>query len=754
MVLPRLCLCIIIGILPLFWLPTLPVFSTVAILISIGIVAGMTPLPALRYTGFIIIFFGWGLLAACEAILPAEQLTGRDQHVEVAITTTDSTRIHEGYIIRHNGRRLFPAPGVKLYSDTLLQPICGGQRWAMTLRLRPVHSQLNEGGFDGQRYALSQNKPVYGRVLKAKLLDGRCSLRARYLRSLTAALDGYQWQSVILALGMGERAALSTDIKWLMRQTGIAHLMAISGLHIGLAGSLGWLLTRGIQFFLACRWIRWFIPPLVGLACAVLYAVLSGLQPPALRTIVGMSVWMLLRLTGVQWTAWQVWLCCIGGILFFDPLAVLSDSLWLSALAVTALIFWFQWLPPPRSRTSATLKALRGLIHIQLGMTLLLLPMQVMLFHGVSLTSMLANLLAVPLVTFVVIPIIFAGMMLHLPGPVWLEQLMWYLADRILALLFNLLTLLPDGWLNLDQRWLGVTLLPWLLVIAWRLRLLSVFPAVCLTVLLVLTFPLWRKTRDDSWSVHMLDVGHGLAMVIERRGHAILYDTGPAWPGGDAGQQVIAPWLRWRHVQVDGIILSHVHLDHRGGLRSLQAAWPSAWVRSPLGWEGHRSCQRGDRWLWQGLMFSVHWPLPGNTDNGNDGSCVVKVEDSQNSMLLTGDIEARAEAKMLARYWTHLASTLIQVPHHGSRTSSTVTLLQRVQGRAALTSTSRYNAWRLPSKNVVARYQQQGYRWLDTPHQGQITVTFSDGGWQIRSLRRDILPRWYHQRFGERGDNE
>lgn len=753
MPLPRLCICVITGILPLFWLPSLPAFSALILLLAGGFAAAMAPFSALRTVGLVTIFFGWGSLAAYDVVQHTENLAGRDRQVEVAITATDRAGAHEGVILRLNDRRLFPAPGVKLYSDTLPAQICGGQRWAMTLRLRPVHSQLNEGGFDGQRYALSQNKPLTGRVLQARLLDSRCGMRARYLDSLNTTLENIPWKSVILALGMGERVALSADTKWLMRQTGIAHLMAISGLHIGLAGSLGWLIARGVQFFLPCRWIRWFVPALSGLVCAILYAILSGMQPPALRTIVGMCIWMLLRLSGVQWTAWQVWLCCIAGILFFDPLAVLSDSLWLSALAVAALIFWFQWLPAWRGRASWGWRVLKGLVHIQLGMTLLLLPMQVALFHGLSLTSMLANLLAVPLVTFVVVPLILGGMILHLSGPSELEQLAWYLADRLLALLFYLLGLLPDGWLDLDGRWQGATLLPWLAVIVWRLRLWQAFPAVCLVLVVVLTFPLWRKNRDDSWSVHMLDVGHGLALAIVRNGHAILYDTGPAWPGGDAGTRTIAPWLRWHNIRLDGIVISHIHLDHRGGLPALQAAWPSAWVRSPLGWKGHSPCERGVRWQWQGLTFSAHWPLPGNRDLGNNGSCVVKVDDGRYSILLTGDLEAPAEAKMLSRYWMHMASTLIQVPHHGSRTSSTVTLLQRVNGRAALASTSRYNAWRLPSGKIAERYLQQGYQWLDTPHQGQISVIFSSAGWQIRTLRRDILPRWYHQRFGARGDN-
>lgn len=199
--------------------------------------------------------------------------------------------------------------------------------------------------------------------------------------------------------------------------------------------------------------------------------------------------------------------------------------------------------------------------------------------------------------------------------------------------------------------------------------------------------------------------------------------------------------------------MSHEHLDHRGGLNSIRQVWPAAWIRSPLGWVGHRACRRGERWRWRGLTFRALWPLPGATATGNNRSCVVRVDDGQRSILLTGDIEAVAERAMLSRYWQHLASTLIQVPHHGSNTSSTIALLQRTGGEAALASVSRYNAWRMPSDKVVQRYRQQGYRWFDTAHQGQMTVVFSPDGWQILSLRDQLLPRWYHQWFGETEDN-
>ncbi|MDU7099683.1 MAG: DNA internalization-related competence protein ComEC/Rec2, partial [Enterobacter sp.] len=194
---------------------------------------------------------------------------------------------------------------------------------------------------------------------------------------------------------------------------------------------------------------------------------------------------------------------------------------------------------------------------------------------------------------------------------------------------------------------------------------------------------------------------------------------------GDSAQRLIIPWLRWHHLRPEGVILSHEHLDHAGGLASLQKAWPDIWVRSPLRRTGHRPCFRGQKWEWQGLTFTVHWPPENYPAQGNNHSCVVKVDDGEQSVLLTGDIEVQAEQAMLSHYWRHLRATLIQVPHHGSNTSSSLPLVQRVEGQIALDSAARYNAWHFPSAKVVRRYRKEGYIWHDTPHSGQISVTFS-----------------------------
>ncbi|HHA1505640.1 TPA: ComEC family protein [Enterobacter ludwigii] len=750
---PAISLCAILAIMPLLWLPVLPERHTVWVMIAGGIALAAQRHNVLKYMGIMVLFCAWGLLAAQESVWPMQHLTTGAVQAEIEITATDGATMHQGNILRVDGQRWWASTGVTLYGNYLPQKVCAGQRWAMTLRLRPVHGELNDGGYDPQRSAFARHQTLSGRFTQAKIVDENCSLRAQYLMSLQHRLSAFHWGAVMLGLGMGERLEVPREIKDLMRNTGTLHLMAISGLHIALAASIVWLLTRGLQFLMPGHWIHWQIPLLAGLLFAAFYAWLTGLQPPALRTVIALAVLAALRIGARQWSPWQVWCCCIAAILISDPLAVLSQSLALSAFAVTALIFWFQWLPLPRGHRVRWLQPLVNLLYLQTGMLLLLMPLQVLIFHGFSLSSLVANLFAVPLVTLVCVPLILAGMLLHLLPLTALESALWFAADKSLGGLFWMLMRLPDGWQNVDERWQYLTLLPWLAIIGWRFHAWKSVPAVCLAGSVLLAFPLWRTVRSEGWTLHMLDVGQGLAMVIERHGKALLYDTGLAWPGGDSARQLIIPWLRWHHLQPEGVILSHEHLDHTGGLATLQKTWPTLWIRSPLGRAEHRPCFRGQRWIWEGLTFTVHWPPEGYFERGNNRSCVVKIDDGEQSALLTGDIEAQAEQTMLSHYWRHLTSTVIQVPHHGSNTSSSLPLVQRVEGRIALDSAARYNAWHFPSAKVIRRYRKEGYIWHDTPHSGQISVTFSQHRWQIQRVRDEYLPRWYHQWFGAPGDN-
>ena len=264
-------MCAILAIIPLYWLPVLPDVHLVWLLIAAGIALSVQQRKWLRFSGLALLFMCWGILAAQESVWPMNHLTQAPQQAEVVITETDGATMHQGRIVSLNGERVWAAMGVALYGNYLPQNVCVGQRWAMTLRLRAVHGELNDGGYDSQKNAFARHQTLSGRFTHAALVDEGCSLRAQYLTSLQNTLSAYQWGPVILGLGMGERLSVSREIKNLMRDTGTMHLMAISGLHIALAASVIWFLARGIQFFPAGP-LDYLANPLAGRAdfCRVL----------------------------------------------------------------------------------------------------------------------------------------------------------------------------------------------------------------------------------------------------------------------------------------------------------------------------------------------------------------------------------------------------------------------------------------------------------------------------------------------------
>ena len=201
--LSALATCLILAILPLLWLPTLPALPLIQVMIVAGFLLALIRHTMARYIGLWLLFFAWGGLAALSAVWPMQHLTHGPQKAELEIMAIGSDKMYQARIVRLNGRAMLPAVGVTLYGNTLPQPGCAGQRWKMTLTLRPVHGQLNEGGFDAQRYALAQHQSLTGRFTNPEVTDDRCSLRARYLATLTARLSSYTWGRFCWGWGWG-----------------------------------------------------------------------------------------------------------------------------------------------------------------------------------------------------------------------------------------------------------------------------------------------------------------------------------------------------------------------------------------------------------------------------------------------------------------------------------------------------------------------------------------------------------------------
>ncbi|TQI79931.1 competence protein ComEC [Serratia fonticola] len=744
----------VMGMLPLLFLPHLP---------SLPLLAGLALATVLfwwqrqrQWCQSLCCLLAGFLFAVGSASILMQQvnalIAGGDKQV---IATVSSVRLAgvetpqvQFRIEQVNGRWLVPA--LSFIARGPNATLCAGQRWAMKVRLRPVHSSLNEGGFDGQRWAIANRQPLRGYIRSADVLDDTCHWRQRIISYMDNQLASLAQRPVLLALAFGERALMENDRREQLMKTGVAHLMAISGLHISLAAAFAWGLARGVQYLLPARYIGYRLPLAASWLMALGYVWLAGGQPPAMRAFIALSLWFWLRLQGVSCSSWQVWLWCITLLLLCEPMSVLSDSFWLSALAVAALIFWFEWAPIPARFTAFWGWAPLCWLHIQLGMTLLLMPLQFGLFHGVTWTSLPANLWAVPIVSLLSVPLILLAMMLFFVPP--LSRWCWQLADLTVTWALWPLPWLEQGWVQMGAMLLQFSVLGWLAVVCWRFRWWRYFPSGCIAVLLVCL--LWRERQTDyRWRVDMLDVGHGLAVVVERGGKAIIYDSGNRWQASSVAERFILPFLHWRQISLEHIFISHSHLDHIGGLEVLSAAFPLAHVHTPMENGNHLPCVQGQRWIWHGLTFQILWP-PARVDHaGNDDSCVLRIDDGRFSILLTGDIERRAEQALLHQRAT-LPSTILQVPHHGSKTSSTPPFLRAVAPQLAIASASRYNVWRLPAEKIIKRYQQNHIVWHDTSRSGQLSVFFFDNDWQIKGFREQLNPRWYHQRFGVEGDNE
>ncbi len=191
--------CVVCGILPLMILPVLPDTWILAVLFCLACLLCLIPHHYARYAALTLLFFMWGIFAARQAIWAGNVLPAATQEATVVITATDHMTTHYGRITHLRGKPLFPAVGIVLHGQYLPTEVCAGQQWAMTLKVRAVHGQLNEGGFDSQRYALAQHQPLTGRFLQAKAINPECSLRGRYLASLRATLAPYPWRTILFA---------------------------------------------------------------------------------------------------------------------------------------------------------------------------------------------------------------------------------------------------------------------------------------------------------------------------------------------------------------------------------------------------------------------------------------------------------------------------------------------------------------------------------------------------------------------------
>ena len=646
-----------------------------------------------------------------------------------------------------------------------------GQVWLFTLTPKSIASVLNQGGYNEQKQLISQHVVGKGRVIEAQLLAVSPSLRNDLISALTPELASLPQGDILLALLLGDKHLISKARWQALRQTGTGHLVAISGLHLSVVAA--WVyacLLFGLSRLVSHQSRRNMTFALVAAGIgAAFYAYLAGFGVSTQRALVMILLLMLLSLLKRFSTAWERLLFALFVVLLLDPLACLSAGFWLSFCALGVILYTL--VIQPKEFTAVSTRRTRvgaGLLQfwaIQWRLSLGLGLLQGALFGGVSLHSLWMNILAVPWFSFVVIPLAMAGFICWWVGTAfgfsWLGLLR--LSDWSLSPYSQLLDIsqqLPAHWLALSDTILALGLSALIGGVLWRyvpknknytswLSLLSLLfiPALlfCIT--------LWSPVQNNRWAMHLLDVGQGLAVVIEKNGRGLVYDTGAAF-GDDFSyaERVILPFLKAKGIQeIDYIVISHSDNDHAGGAPVLIEAYPKALVITDVAGFSGQDC-RPKQIQWQGLSLNLLSPPQALV--GNNGSCVIRIDDDRQSLLLTGDIEKQIETSLLSRALSgeyELQSEVLVAPHHGSKTSSTEAFIDAVAPKLVLFPAGFANRWGFPKSTVVERYQQREIMGLTTGIEGQISVIFQQSEREVKTYRGDLAPFWYNSlfRFGD-----
>ncbi len=773
-----------------FLLPSLPPGWPIAVAVALGLAAALR-WPRLLPLAALLLGFGWTHLSCAPLLatpLPADLLRQELEVVGRIASLPDQDGGDARFLLAperltHDGRPI-PSNGLLRISWYRNAPtLRAGERWRLRVRLKPPHGFQNPGGFDFERWLFQHRVTATGHVLSRdqnRLLDpspgpyGLDRWRQGLGERLAAALGEPEAAAgaaprpaaaLLPALVLGDRGGLAPAQWEVFARTGTSHLIAISGLHVGLVAGLVLLLVRRLWSLSerACLWIAAPRAAAVGaMLAATGYSALAGFAISTQRALAMLSVLLLALILGRTLRPFSTLVLALVVVLLLDPASVLSYGFWLSFGAVGMLLYALGGRLRPATRVWRWGRA-------QWAVALGLLPLLLLLFGRASLAAPLVNLVAIPLFG-IILPVVLASTLITLTTG-WELPLALCAAGLDLAYAgLASISALPQAAESIGSR------PPW----AWAAAFVGVvvllaprgLPGrwtgwVMLAPLLLLKPP---APAPGQAELTLLDVGQGLAAVVRTANHALVYDVGPRYPSGfNTGDAVVAPFLRHQGIRrPDLIVISHADRDHAGGLPGLIAALPPP---SPL---AHRpqtariltgeprdvlldladtdrpfaisSCRRHRQWRWDGVDFQILHP-DSHRHSGNNSSCLLRVGTGPAALLLTGDIEQQVERRLVERDGPRLASDLLVAPHHGSATSSSAAFIAAVQPRWVLYSAGFANWLGFPIDAVRKRYQAAGIREVNTADSGAIRFRLHPSG-RIDGPERwrpDHPRRWRHQ---------
>jgi competence protein ComEC len=436
-------------------------------------------------------------------------------------------------------------------------------------------------------------------------------------------------------------------------------------------------------------------------------------------------------------------------VLLWDPFAVLSIGFWLSFVAVGALLYAYS----NRRQLSDRKNILSRFMHPQLVINLGLLPCTLLFFSKTAMLASVINLLAIPWVCFLVLPFAMLGsLVLVINQAIGLGLLTF--AETNFSYLWVFLKYcgqLPVYLWQTPQQYLYVYLAIATIGSLWLFIPRGIPGRYWGLITLVLLF----CTRVDTLGFaqaefSLLDVGQGLSAVIRTQNHVLVYDTGARLGENfDLGSQVVAPYLQTIGVKhITKLLISHADNDHIGGAVGLMSKLKVEELilndAEQLSEHKRSACLAGQSWTWDGVDFKIlHPTFYQATKKRNDQSCVLMVQAGDKKVLLTGDIETKAENSLITTYGSNLKADLLIVPHHGSKTSSSLEFLQAVQPEFALIPVGYRSQYGHPKPEIIARYQQLGIHILRTDLDGALIFKLGTGiNAPARCFRREHNKFW------------
>jgi competence protein ComEC len=713
---------------------------------------------ARRFAGAFLAGVAWA--CTCGQAAMAERLpqamSGSDFRVEgrvLGLPVRDEAGQRFDFKIESSDERALQGLRVRLSWHGQAAPtVEPGSHWRLLLRLKRPRGVLDPGGVDSEKRALVQGIAAIGSVREprsARLLGngrGIDAWRAQLSRRIELALPEGQGRFV-QALALGDTRAITQRDWEVLRATGLTHQIAISGFHVGMVASFFALLVLGMHRLAPALGRIWPAPQsaaLAALLAALAYAALAGFALPTVRTVLMIGAALLARLLRRGASVGESLALALLAVICADPLSVLAPGFWLSFAGVA----WLAWCLPAREQPGQV----RGFLQAQAVATIALLPLSAWFFGQAALAGPLANLLGIPLISLVVVPLCLLGLLL-LPLSAHASAQCWQLAAGIIQWFWKWLEAIA-AW-PATMLWLpepGIAALALACLGAFWLLLPRAVPgkALALLLFLPLMWPAQDLPEPGAVDIEVLDVGQGLSVLVRTRGHALLYDAGGGGAQGlDYGETAVVPALRALGVhRLDTLLISHGDVDHAGGMGAVRRAWPMARVLGVEGWAqpGMGLCRDTQAWRWDGVEFRVLHPPPWFPYLRNESSCVLRVQAGGRVLLLPGDIGKQVEVRLLHRHAAILHADLLLMPHHGSRGSSSEDFVAAVHPAIAVASVGADNRFGLPKPEVLARYEQAGSRVLSTAEGGALSFRLSPEGLRLRAARRLQQPRYWRER--------